>query len=100
MIPFQLNCFGLKHASTDSAQIEITFVDNKLLISIIDHGVGFEPLSPPLNLSGFGLKSMRERAEEIGGKLFINSQPSQGTKITLEIPFPKNELEIERKISG
>ena len=53
---------------------------------IKDDGIGFD-----INLekNGNGLKNMPQRAENINGKLLINSKIGVGTEICLSFPVPK-----------
>jgi len=50
--------------------------------SIIDDGVGFDPLHEPHG--HFGLTGMRERAEKIGATIEFESEPGTGTTVTVE----------------
>lgn len=75
---------SLHHANPTS--IEVT-LQKKLKhelpcieLSIIDNGVGFDP-ADKRNKEGFGLSSMRERIEKLGGELEIRSAPGEGTRI-------------------
>jgi signal transduction histidine kinase len=54
-----------------------------LIISISDDGAGL----PKEYHAGVGLRSMRERAEEIGGRLKIESVALGGTQITVWLPL-------------
>ena len=56
-----------------------------LLVQIQDDGVGF----PEKYQAGVGVRSMRERAEELGGKLNIISTSPQGTRIDAWLPIGK-----------
>jgi signal transduction histidine kinase len=51
-------------------------------MSITDNGKGFSPESKNM---GFGLQSMQERAQRVGGQLTIESNANQGTSICLRI---------------
>jgi signal transduction histidine kinase len=53
-------------------------------VTIADDGRGFDPAAP--RRRGFGLTSMRERAEVRGGTLEIRSQPGRGTRVEVVIP--------------
>ena len=54
-----------------------------------DDGSGFDPGAvAELGTQHFGLQGMRERAEGIGAKLTIESQPGQGTRVRLAVPAP------------
>lgn len=63
--------------------VTLTHGDN-LCLTIRDDGSGFDVGS--LNGGGFGLRSMRERAESFGGELRIASEPGMGTTIVVRIP--------------
>jgi signal transduction histidine kinase len=64
--------------------------DNKVLrLTIKDDGVGFvvgEWQTPTDQGRGWGILSMRERAESIGGRLEIASKPGEGTQVSVEVP--------------
>ena len=59
---------------------------NKMTIKIIiaDDGLGFEPSK---SKNGFGMKTMRDRAEELSGTLTIESEQGVGTAIAVSIPI-------------
>ena len=60
-------------------------------LEIIDDGVGFDTFEHPLGsdeMGGYGLLSMAERAEIVGGRLNIRSRPGSGTAVTATIPLP------------
>ena len=50
-----------------------------------DHGRGFDP-SMAAAESGFGLTSMRERAQQMGGRVTVTSHPGAGTEVLLQAP--------------
>ncbi len=51
---------------------------------ILDDGIGFEPAAT--HVGRFGLISMRERAEAVGGSLSVRSAPGSGTAVEVELP--------------
>jgi signal transduction histidine kinase len=62
-------------------------------LSIADDGVGFVPgPGEESQVGGFGMKTMRERAEALGGRLQVTSAPGQGT--TIEVIIPTRERKI------
>ena len=70
----------IKHANATQVNVHLQLGDC-LRLSIIDDGVGFDPASiPPDHL---GLKIMRERAETVGAKLSIYSEPGEGAVVTV-----------------
>jgi signal transduction histidine kinase len=79
----------VKHAQAGSASIEMAPLDgDRLELIVADDGVGFDPstLAAPSARSGFGLFSIRERLELIGGRVETNATPGKGTRIRLESP--------------
>jgi two-component system CheB/CheR fusion protein len=76
----------VKHAGTKSARIEMDKAEGKLRILVRDEGTGFDPAGLWDNLqrgTGFGLYSIRERMEYIGGHLGVESAPGSGSTFTL-----------------
>ncbi len=77
-----------KHAETREVFVSLEQVDHHIQVVVEDAGRGFDSqqvLNP--GDSHFGLQIMRERAESVGGKLEIQSQPGLGTRLTLSIPL-------------
>jgi signal transduction histidine kinase len=76
----------IRHAQAKHCSIRFSLAQNhsknNLQIEIADDGIG---LSPDLR-AGVGLRSMRERSEELGGTMNIEST-SRGTCITAYLPF-------------
>lgn len=78
-----------KHSGATEAHIKVEFSDNKTIFTITDNGKGFElperveDLAPAGKL---GLVGMQERAQLIGAKLEVQSQPGKGTTVTIELP--------------
>jgi signal transduction histidine kinase len=55
-------------------------------LTIADDGTGFDPQAATGDAAGFGLVSMRERAESVGGTLRVESAPGEGTVIEVALP--------------
>ena len=58
---------------------------------VSDRGVGFHPGDARAS-GGLGLVSMRERVRLVRGALAVQSQPNQGTTLTVEIPLTGRAL--------
>jgi signal transduction histidine kinase len=71
------------HAAAAHIHVELDYRDPGLALRVSDDGKGFDPHNTAS--SGYGLISMRERAERIGGELTIESQPGQGTRVLLAV---------------
>jgi signal transduction histidine kinase len=75
-----------KHAQATSVRIELTNGDG-FHLRISDDGRGFDPSeSTSTGDRGFGLTSMRERIEALGGRLRVASAPGRGTEIDVVLP--------------
>lgn len=71
-----------KHAEATEVTITLRVNENCASMSVMDNGVGFDPQQPA---DGFGLRGMRNRAAQVGGKLSIHSG-NVGTTVELEVP--------------
>jgi len=59
-------------------------------VCIQDQGQGFDPQhAAGAKDSHFGLSFMRERAEQMGGTLRVDSAPGQGTCVTVDVPLER-----------
>ncbi len=78
-----------KHAAATRAVIRFAVRDGHWEVTIQDNGRGFD-LERMLKrgTSRFGLETMRERSEGLGGELEIESRLSAGTKVTIRLPGP------------
>jgi signal transduction histidine kinase len=77
----------LKHSQANRVQMELAYREQTLQLSVMDDGRGFVTGSAGSAQQGYGLTSMRQRAEGLGGKIVIESQPRRGTKIMAFIPL-------------
>jgi PAS domain S-box-containing protein len=80
----------VKHANARKIKVSIRKVCSWIHVSVEDDGVGFDVakvVSTSAKAGGFGLFSVRERLEELGGRLEIDSKPGHGTKVTLMAPL-------------
>ncbi len=81
----------VKHANATIARLSFAFDGHTAQLEIVDDGVGFDTSRHPLGsdeIGGYGLLSMAERAELVGGRLNIRSRPGSGTAVTATIPLP------------
>ncbi|OHU98134.1 GAF domain-containing sensor histidine kinase [Mycobacterium talmoniae] len=80
----------VKHAEASVARLRFGVEENVARLEIIDDGVGFDTFENPLGgdeMGGYGVLSMAERAELVGGRLNIRSRPGAGTAVTATIPL-------------
>ncbi|MGV0808238.1 GAF domain-containing sensor histidine kinase [Mycolicibacterium setense] len=81
----------VKHAEAERARLTFTVEDGIARLEIVDDGKGFDTFEHPLGsdeMGGYGLLSMAERAEIVGGRLNIRSRPGAGTTVIATIPLP------------
>lgn len=81
----------VKHANATMARVRFAVDDDIARLEIVDDGVGFDTFENPLGgdeMGGYGVLSMSERAELVGGQLNIRSRPGAGTAVTATIPLP------------
>jgi signal transduction histidine kinase/ligand-binding sensor domain-containing protein len=80
---------AVRHARPTSIRVEIRYQDSLVQLNIADNGAGFEPGGVRGSGDGhYGLASMKERAQQIGGTFSIDSVPGGGTEIRVTAPLP------------
>ncbi len=77
------NC--LKHAQADHVTLKLVFAPTQIELSIRDDGRGFDPHQ--INMHGFGLMGIKERARRLGGEVEIDTAPGQGTRVRVTLPI-------------
>jgi signal transduction histidine kinase len=85
----------VKHSRALVASVSFAVRDRVARLEIADNGVGFDttrgggPRDPGSELpsSGYGMLSMAERADLVGGTLEVWSQPGAGTTVTVTVPL-------------
>ena len=79
-----------KHAGCGKASLRLGQEPGAIALTVSDQGKGAEPdaLQVPNNSHGFGLFSIRERAELLGGKLTVASGSGRGMRVTVSLPLP------------
>ena len=75
-----------KHAGASRVSVKIDCLGGGVTLTIEDDGVGFDPSIVSSSMDGgFGLASMRERVEQIGGRLDVRTAADQGTTIIVRL---------------
>jgi two-component system, NarL family, sensor histidine kinase LiaS len=76
---------AVRHAAPHRVDVRLAVDGPWATVSVEDDGRGFDPaLAPPD--AHYGLRSMRERAEELGGSLAVRSAPGRGTYVQVRVP--------------
>ena len=90
---------AVKHAQAQHIEVCVEASDNQLLVTVLDDGIGFdyEQVETGATPNGhFGLFSIRERLEHMGGRFQIETAPGHGTKVQLTIPVSSDNLMNEQ----
>jgi signal transduction histidine kinase len=74
----------LKHSQATKAGVSARLVEKRLQIAVEDDGRGFDQDSVA---GGRGLTGMRERIELLGGEIEIQSEPGDGTRVSVSVPM-------------
>ncbi|MFC1859841.1 sensor histidine kinase [Thermodesulfobacteriota bacterium] len=77
-----------RHANSSRVEVILGTENHNLTLRIKDDGEGFDPFQKN---RGLGLLTMRERAEELGGKLTINSSLKEGCQVIAAIPMKASQ---------
>lgn len=79
----------LKHAVASRVVVTLSYMNDLVALDVIDDGVGFDSNQALYETpeGGFGLRAMRQRVEQLGGSLTIESAPGQGTTLVAELPL-------------
>lgn len=85
-----------KHARATRVNITLSYMGDRVILDVLDDGVGFDPAgrtttTEAQDTGGFGLTAMRERVEQLGGTLLVESTPGEGTTIVAELPVEAAE---------
>jgi len=78
---------ALRHAHAGTIDVVIEVNDGFLQLQVSDDGRGFDPATG----HGLGLLTMRERAQQLGGTLAIDSKSGEGTRVRALLPMPAQE---------
>jgi len=84
----------IQHAHATSATIALSVDHERLQFTITDDGVGFDAQRLEARAHGrsdsFGLLATRERVEQLGGILIVDSAPGRGTTLTVELALEQS----------
>ncbi len=87
---------ALKYSGATSIDVSLKLGRDTLSVEVRDNGRGFDMLTIQ-EAQGFGLASMRERAEQVGGRLSITAVPGQGTTVWVE-DVPYRMIDVEEMV--
>ncbi len=80
---------AVKHGNAKEIVVAVHWIDGCMRVVVDDDGSGFDPAAPTRvnGHRGLGLAGIDERLNSLGGKLLLESQPGQGTRVVLETPL-------------
>ncbi len=74
-----------KHSGAGNVEVGLIYASGSMTLRVADDGRGFDPAKNPGE--GFGLQSMHERLEKLGGRVEVESAPGKGTRVTCVCPL-------------
>jgi len=77
-----------RHSGARNVTVGLRRRDGTIVLAVEDDGCGFDPELLPQRLAEghIGLRSQRERVENVGGRLEIRSSPGRGTRVEIRLP--------------
>ncbi|WP_085521980.1 sensor histidine kinase [Tuberibacillus sp. Marseille-P3662] len=82
---------ALRHSEANQVKLQLYKKDRTVFLQVRDNGKGFEISEN--KLSSYGMRTMKERCEELGGKMTVTSQKGEGTAVEARLPIQKGEAE-------
>jgi signal transduction histidine kinase len=76
-----------KHAQATAVQLTLSYIDDVVVLDVQDNGVAFAGAAASPLSGGYGLQAMRERAEQCGGSVTVESEAGEGTTVVVSIPI-------------
>ncbi|WP_232697777.1 HAMP domain-containing sensor histidine kinase [Brevibacillus daliensis] len=76
---------SLRHSRANSITVKLFTLHGQARLRIADDGVGFDPEGE--KMTSYGLMTMKERVNDIGGTMEIYSSPGNGTQIEIRVPL-------------
>ena len=76
---------AVRHAAPRRIDVRLRFGDGWVTLVVKDDGRGFDVADRAGK--GYGLTGMRERVDALGGSLSIDSQPGEGSEVSVTLPI-------------
>ena len=87
-----------KHANASRVEVSLHEAEQQIELTVCDNGCGIEDMD--LRKPGsFGLRGMRERADQLGGSLLIKRGPEGGSVFTVRLPLPEKDQRHEAEVT-
>ena len=78
---------AFKHAHATAVTVHCNLVNDQLNLTVTDNGQGFDPEKLTSESTHYGLRNLQRRADELLGTCSIESEPGQGTRVSVTIPL-------------
>ncbi|MDR6554182.1 sensor histidine kinase [Paenibacillus qinlingensis] len=83
---------ALRHSKANKLEVKLLHRSDGIRLVIRDDGVGFE--LDAKKLTSYGIVSMKERVNEIGGSVDIITAPERGTRIEIRVPILASDAQL------
>jgi signal transduction histidine kinase len=81
-----------KHAAARQVTVRLEYGEDVVRLAVADDGAGFDPQAA---YGGYGLRSMQDRVQQVGGTVRVTSAPGAGTEVCGEVPGAGAEVSAE-----
>lgn len=75
----------IRHSQANKATVKLSRIEDKIILNVFDNGIGFEETQVTEN--NWGIRGIKSRIEDLGGRIKIASKPGKGSNFKLEIPI-------------
>ncbi|WP_162297114.1 sensor histidine kinase [Sporolactobacillus pectinivorans] len=82
---------ALRHSEATRVVLSLHERDQLVTLTVFDNGRGFDLKQE--KIASYGLKTMRERAEEIGGHFLLTTHKGEGTSVNIRVPIHRGAAE-------
>jgi signal transduction histidine kinase len=79
-----------KHAHASQVNLTLSYMDDEIVLDVQDNGIGFNLAEAAGGVelqNGYGLVALRERVSQLGGRLEVESVPSEGATVVVSLPM-------------
>jgi len=83
---------AIKYARASQVEVRLRGEGEDFELIVSDDGCGFDPAEKGSRHGGMGLATMAERAERLGGRIEMSSEPDKGTRLTFLKAGPSTEI--------
>ena len=85
-----------RHSGANRAEVDLIYDADRMTLRVADDGRGFDPIKR--SQEGFGLQSMSERLEKLGGRVDVESVSGGGTRVDAVCPLAGASGEESKEI--